>query len=275
MIYDGHALFGGANDSKETFIKRLDEAGFSKVLLTSYPPESIVLFGLEKPADRLGLVMEWKAAYPDRIYPFYWIDPLEDDVFDQIDRAVAAGVSGFKVICNRHYPNDDRPMQVWEYIAKTNKPLLFHSGISWSNAPNRSTSVYNRPVYFEDLFFVPNLKFALAHVSWPWHDECLAVFGKWEHAKRHGHTTSELYLNTTPGTPEIYREELFFKIYNIGYRIEDNLMFGTDCTTDYNADYAKQIVAMDKKALDSVGVTQEQREKYYVKNFCRFVGIEA
>jgi predicted TIM-barrel fold metal-dependent hydrolase len=220
------------------------------------------------PAAALVQVMEW-AAFSDRIIPFYWIDPLEEDAFEQVDKAVAAGIVGFKVICNRHFPGDDRPMQVWERIAKTGKPILFHSGILYGNGP---WSQYNRPMGFEPLFEIPRLRFALAHVSRPWCDENLAVYGYWQSRRHKGTTSAEMFIDTTPGTPRIYRREVLGKIYSIGYDIEDNVIFGTDYNNRYNSDYTKQILAMDKDALDNAGATPAQREKYYSKNLLRFLG---
>ena len=277
MLIDCHVHTSPASQAKEELIKQLDTAGIDQMVLLSFHPASFyrkeileggAIFGKPiTPAAALAQVMEW-AAFSNRIIPFFWIDPLEEDAFDQVDKAVAAGIAGFKVICNRHFPGDDRPMQVWEHIAKTGKPILFHSGILYGSGP---WSQYNRPVGFEPLFEIPKLRFALAHVSWPWCDENLAVYGYWQNRKEHGTTSAEMFIDTTPGTPRIYRREVFFKMYHIGYDIENNVIFGTDCNNKYDSGYAKEILAMDKDALDNAGVSAEQREKYYSKNFLRFL----
>jgi len=248
----------------------MDAAGIGTIVVLSYRPKSFCRPGqaIVSPAAALKATMDW-AAESDRIIPFYWIDPLEDDAFDQVDRAVSAGIAGFKVICNRHYPGDDRPMRVFERIAAAHKPMLFHSGILYSGTPS---SHYCRPANFEPLFFIPSLRFALAHVSWPWHDECLATYGHWQYLKEDGSVSSEMFIDATPGTPEIYREEVLRKIYTVGFGLEDNVIFGTDCNTIYDDAYAREILAMDKRALDAIGVSAENREKYYEKNFLRFLG---
>jgi predicted TIM-barrel fold metal-dependent hydrolase len=277
MIIDCHVHTNTDSQSGDALIKQIDAAGIDRIILLSYHPVSFALEREKKdaimgkarsPAEALSAVMEM-AAYSDRIIPFFWIDPLEEEAFDQVDRAVAAGIAGFKVICNRHFPGEDRPMQVWERIAKTGRPILFHSGILYGNGP---WSQYNRPVGFEPLFDIPNLRFALAHVSWPWHDENLAVYGYWQSRRRAGTTSAEMFIDTTPGTPHIYRREVFAKIYSIGYDIEDNVIFGTDCSSVYDSKYAGEILEMDKDALDHAGVTAEQREKYYSRNVMRFLG---
>ena len=276
MIIDCHVHTNPAPQSKEELLKQLDIAGIDRMVLLSYHPASFYrksdiegdIFGRPMtPADALAQVMEW-AAFSKRVIPFFWIDPLEEDAFDQVDKAVAAGIAGFKVISNRRFPGDEKPMQVWERIALANKPILFHSGILYGNGP---WSQFNRPVGFEPLLEIPKLRFALAHVSWPWCDENLAVYGYWLSRKSHGTTSAEMFIDTTPGTPRIYRREVFSKIYGIGYDIENNLIFGTDCLNKYDSSYAKGILAMDKDALDNAGVSAEQREKYYSKNFLRFL----
>lgn len=269
MIYDCHVHTHSFNIVPETCLARLDVAGIDKMILLSYQPAAFCKKARhpEASAARLSHVMKWAAA-SDRFIPFYWIDPTEEDAMDQAKKAIDAGVVGFKVICVYHYPGDERAMRVYEYIAAAGKPMLFHSGILYSPTPS---SEYNRPSAFEPLFHISKLRFALAHVSWPWHDECLAVYGHWQNSKEAGEINSEMFIDTTPGTPEIYREEVFRKLYGIGYDIENNIIFGTDCNNEYDDAYALSILAMDKRALDAVGISAEKREKYYYKNLERFL----
>ena len=276
MIIDCHVHTNPLPQSKEELLKQLDAAGIDRITLLSYHPASFyregstddAIYGKPMtPAAALAQVMEW-AAFSDRIIPFYWIDPLEEDAFDQVDKAIASGIAGFKVICNRHFPGDDKPMQVWERIAKAGKPILFHSGILYGNGP---WSQYNRPVGFEPLLDIPRLRFAMAHVSWPWCDENLAVYGFSRSRKRRNTTSAEMFIDTTPGTPRIYRREVFNKIYNIGYDIENNVIFGTDCNSNYSPEKVSRILSMDKDALDHAEVSSAQREKYYSMNFLRFL----
>ena len=73
----------------------------------------------------------------------------------------------------------------------------------WDGKPS---GPYNRPVGFESLLEVQGLRFCMAHVSWPWCDELVAVYGK----VLNGYTnrrdlTVEMFVDITPGTPPIYR----------------------------------------------------------------------
>lgn len=269
---DCHVHMSKKLDDPGKMLAQLDEAGVAGAVVLSFPPER---YGETceadcpvKAKDRLKLVMDW-AKQSDRIYPFFWIDPMDEDALEQVDMAVEAGIASFKVICDRFYPYEDRPMEVWHYIAQKKKPILFHSGILYSPYP---ASINNRPVHFEQLFTVPNLRFALAHVSWPWHDECMALYGHWQYEREEQNTTTEMFIDTTPGTPKYYREEVLTKLYHTGIRIEDNILFGTDCVTDYNVDYCKMIRDRDQEIFARIGVTQEQQEKYFGGNLLRFLG---
>lgn len=271
---DCHVHMGKKLDDPRRMLAQLDEAEVDGAVVLSFPPER---FGEKctpdcplKAKERLKLVMDW-AGQSDRIYPFFWIDPLEEDALEQVDMAVEAGIDAFKVICDRYYPYEDRPMEVWNRIAQKKKPILFHSGILYSPYP---ASINNRPVHFEQLFTVPDLRFALAHVSWPWHDECMALYGHWQYEHEEQNTTTEMFIDTTPGTPGFYREEVLNKLYHTGIRIEDNILFGTDCTTDYNTDYSKMVRNRDLEILPRIGVTKEQQEKYFYRNLMRFLGRE-
>ena len=112
----------------------------------------------------------------------------------------------------------------------------------------------------------------MGHCSWPWIDECIALYGKFLNAKtvRGG---AEMFFDITPGTPEIYRAELLTKLYTLGYDVGDNIMFGTDTSADaYSYKWAGEWLNRDGEILDDLGVSLEYREKLYHKNLFRFLG---
>ena len=63
-------------------------------------------------------------------------------------------------------------MEVFRTISQADRPILFHSGILWDGKPS---GPYNHPAGFESLLEVDGLRFCLAHISWPWCDELIAV----------------------------------------------------------------------------------------------------
>lgn len=251
---------------KDVFYHSTEEAGISGGVLLSLPPAAFDGNTCGNP-ERMDKVLKLAEGKED-FYPFYWIDPLENAARDQVDAAVSLGISGFKIICVDDYPGNEKAMKVYERIAYHNKPVLFHSGILWNR---RDSSNFNRPANFECLIGVPGLRFALAHVSWPWHDECLAVFGKYIYSNRHGNMNT-MVIDLTPGTPEIYRKEVLTKLYRIGYDVEDHVIWGTDNFSEsYDVGWAKNWTRIDEEIFRELKLTEKQIDKIFEKNLLKFI----
>ncbi|MFC1452124.1 amidohydrolase family protein [Verrucomicrobiota bacterium] len=273
MILDGHIHIRGGSEDPGLLARRFGEAGVEGGSIISLPPSSFRGFG--EPLtnqERLDNLLSWCRA-GSHLYPFYWIDPLENDAAEQVDVAVAGGVRGFKVICNRFPPGHEKAMPVYRSIARAGKPMLFHSGILWDGAPS---SPFNRPAGFEALLEVDGLRFCLAHISWPWCDECLAVYGKFLNAfTRRSGLSVEMFIDVTPGTPPIYRREALTKLYTIGYDVESNVIFGSDsCANDYGTAWVREWIERDTAILGELGVSGESVELLMSGNLLRFVGEE-
>lgn len=274
MKLDGHIHIRDGEIDSKGFLRRLEESGFGGGLILSIHPASASFPEIGKctpSSERLDNLIEW-TSISENLFPFFWIDPLENDAIEQVDLAVEKGVMGFKVICNNYYPSDERAMDVFRAIADKQKPLLFHSGILWDGRP---TSKYNRPVEFETLLDIAKLKFSLAHVAWPWFDELIAVYGKFQNAySRNPESSCEMFIDLSPGTPVIYRKEVLTILLTVGYDIENNLVFGSDSfTNDYNIQWSQQWINCDDSIYDEIGVSQKIKNKIYKDNLRRFVGI--
>jgi predicted TIM-barrel fold metal-dependent hydrolase len=123
--------------------------------------------------------------------------------------------------------------------------------------------------------FIPGLRFSLAHISWPWCDECIAVYGHFQSNKHSGRIKdSEMFIDFTPGTPPVYRKEAIDKVLTSGAECRDNILFGVDCVANnYSSDYAASIIARDNDIFASLCLGDDFKEKYYEKNLMRFLGI--
>jgi predicted TIM-barrel fold metal-dependent hydrolase len=268
-IFDMHIHARTAPPVPELLLSRLADAGiYGCSVISNRPLEMNPETGTDFDA-RLSQVLEWSRGYEDRIVPILWIHPKETEIKKKICRAVDAGVAAFKVICNNFYVGDPISMDMMEAIAETGKPVIFHSGISWDGTPS---SHYNRPANWEALLELKNLKFSLAHCSWPWIDECIAVYGKFLNALSKGKTV-EMFVDLTPGTPEIYREELFYKLFSVGYDVPNNIMYGTDSRAEnYQTAWAKKWLAIDTALFDKFNIPPKMRQKIFHDNFMRFLG---
>ena len=270
MILDGHVHMTSQAGDAGDLCDRMKQGGVDGGIILSMPPEATRPpgFGQAEASDeRLDGVLA-RCAGRENLYPFFWIDPTEADALAQVSMAVERGVMGFKVICSRHYPGDPREMKTYRAIAEADKPILFHSGILWDGPV--ASSQYNRPAGFECMLEVQNSRFALAHISWPWCDELIAVYGKF----RNTGGSSELFVDTTPGTPEIYRREALTKLFTVGYKVADNVFFGTDCRAEeYGADWAATWIDRDRQILTDIGLAPETIDAVFAGNLNRFLGI--
>jgi predicted TIM-barrel fold metal-dependent hydrolase len=270
MKLDAHIHVGAGAARPERLRREMHAAGIDGGCLISPPPQWWRRGRLVQApaAERLALLKRWTDGAPV-LFPLFWIDPTEPDARQQVDAAVSAGVAGFKVICSAHAPGDPRAMPVYRAIARHDKPVLFHSGILWDG---RASSDFNRPAAFEALLEVPRLRFALAHMSWPWLDECLAVYGKFLNASQMRPEAPEMFIDLTPGTPPIYRREALVKLYTIGYDVQENVLFGTDCVTaTYNAGWSREWQARDAAILETLGVGRAAVANYFGRNLQRWL----
>jgi len=269
-IYDMHVHAHNTPANPAGLLARLEEAGMYGACIFSHNPEG---FLLEKPGisfeARMAELKAWTKGYEDRLFPVLWVHPDDDNVIENIRRAADEGVAAFKIICNNFYIYEEKPMAMLREMARLGKPVFFHSGILWDG---QVSSAYNRPLNWEALLKIDGLRFSMGHCSWPWIDECIALYGKFLNAMIKGNT-AEMFFDTTPGTPEIYRRELFTKLYALGYDVGNNVMFGTDTYAhDHNTAWSKKWLEIDRKIMDDLGVSRAYREKLYGGNLLRFLG---
>ncbi len=271
MVLDGHIhIWDGAVDQAK-LLERMHQGGVDGGNLLSQAPASFDgSLKAGSPQVRLKNLMAWCLDAPV-LQPFFWIDPVETDAVAQVAMAVDMGVVGFKVICDHFYPGDERAMRTFRAITAAGKPIMFHSGILFDGKP---TSQYNRPGNFEAMLAIPGVKFSLAHISWPWVDECIAVYGKFAAARCRSGVDAEMYIDTTPGTPRIYRRDALTKIFTVGYDVANNVFYGSDCTAGiYDSDYANMWLTRDLAILEDLKVDATVVENVFANNVRRFVGV--
>ena len=245
--------------SRAQMFDGMREAGVAGgIIFSTAPPDKHPKRKGDPAEARVDEVLQVCAAEKDlELYPFLYINPIEPDAVAQVAMAKSKGVKGFKIICTQHYPGDERAIPTYQAMAAANMPLLFHSGILFGSTP---TSDFNRPAAFEPLMFVEGLRFAMAHMSWPWCEEMIAVYGKIRNAKNHNPNAAELWVDTTPGTPLYGRAEFMHRFYQFGTKsISQRIMFGTDCMlgTGYNAEAATRMIEHDEQVSSVYGANAQ------------------
>jgi hypothetical protein len=106
------------------------------------------------------------------------------------------------------------------------------------------------------------LRFSLAHLSWPWVDECIALFGRFRAAAGWQLDRCQMWIDTCRGTPDAWREEALRKA--VPFCGMQRLMFGVDSTPARLAENAPVHVAKDRMILENLmGLTAEQIEMFF------------
>ena len=269
--FDMHIHALNTKPNPEYLIQKLDASGiYGACVFSNWPKKANEKLGTSF-NERLEEILSWTKGFEDRLFPVLWIHPYEENIIENIHIAAKRGIAAFKIICTNFYIYEERCIKVLEEIAKLNLPVIFHSGILWDG---QVSSNFNRPLNWEALLGIKGLRFSMGHCSWPWIDECIAMYGKFLNALRYnGDDNAEMFFDITPGTPEIYREELLTKLYTIGYDVSNNVMFGTDSNAhEYSVDWANKWLDIDRIIFEKLGVSKENQEKLYYSNLMRFLG---
>ncbi len=271
-IFDGHFHARMTEANPKDLLQKMEKAGVyggcvfsNKPYIPGQPYKTVYSF-----QQRMDEVLSWTKDYPDRLFPVIWVHPDEENLIENLSLAKENGICAFKMCANDYYVYEEKAIKVLKEMARIDMPVFFHSGILWSDGTPESK--YNKPLNWEALIEIEGLRFSMGHCSWPWVDECIAMYGEFLNGLI-SKNTAEMYFDITPGTPKIYREELLTKLYTVGYDVGNNIFFGTDANAfDYNSEWAADWLETDRKIMDKLGVSKENRQKLYHDNLLRFLG---
>jgi len=295
-IWDCHCHVRG-DETGDEVLRHMDAAGVERITLFSqfppvwaYPRDWKDALGLD-PVDFTGRpackggdhvpfrredvrtsiehIAKVQAADPSRIYGMLWAEPRAPGIVEEIEYAIVdQGLRGVKMIPDHWSPGDELLMPIYEKMEELGKPIMFHSGILYGFG---DSSQYCRPVLFETLLHFPKLRFSLAHISWPWVDECIATFGRMRAAGGYGQRTPQMWIDTCRGTPDAWREEALRKA--IPFCGIEYLMFGVDGVPETLPKNAPVHARKDLDILRNViGLPQEQIETFFWGAAERFFG---
>jgi predicted TIM-barrel fold metal-dependent hydrolase len=129
-------------------------------------------------------VAEKAAANSDVLIPFASIDPAKGKAGAREARRLIRefGIRGFKFHPSMQgfYPNDRSAYVLYEAIAEAGLPALFHTGQTGvgSGMPGGAgiRLKYSNPMHIDDVAVdFPDIRIIIAHPSFPWQEEALAV----------------------------------------------------------------------------------------------------
>ena len=188
--------------------------------------------------------------------PVFWINPQARDAEKQLEAAVKNGIKALKIICYTCFPREIIPFL--NQVAESGLPVIFHSGVLYSWHP---AADYNRPMAFEYLRDVGNLKMSMAHLSWPWTAEFTSLFGELTCAEvNYPGNYCSLYADLTPGTPAVFRRDALRQFLLTGYRnIEFRTVWGTDNRVEnYSSAAALRWQKIDRILLEEISRDAEE-----------------
>lgn len=138
----------------------------------------------EEPVPSNEEVADLAAEHGDVVIPFASIDPARGRAGVNAARRLIAdhGVRGFKFHPNTQafFPDDRVAYPLYEVIEEAGLIALFHTGQTGVGARTRGGGgirlKYSDPMHVDDVAVdFPDLKIVLAHPSFPWQEEALAV----------------------------------------------------------------------------------------------------
>ena len=208
-------------------------------------------------------VAEAAALNPDVIIPFASIDPHKGRMgVKEVARLVREfGVRGFKFHPNvqAFAPNDRIAYPLYEAIEAEGAIAVFHTGQTGIGAGARGGGgirlKYSNPMLIDDVAVdFPDLPIILAHPSFPWQDEALAVA-----------THKPLvYIDLSGWSPKYFPPQL---VQYANTLLRDKVLFGSDyplLTPDrWLADFEK------------LPIKDEVRPKILKENAARLLGLAA
>ena len=208
-------------------------------------------------------VAEAAAANPDVIIPFASIDPHKGRLgAKEATRLVRDfGVRGFKFHPNvqAFAPNDRLAYPLYEAIAEAGAIAVFHTGQTGIGAGARGGGgirlKYSNPMLVDDVAAdFPDMPIILAHPSFPWQDEALAVATH----------KPQVHIDLSGWSPKYFPPQL---VQYANSLLQDKVLFGSDyplLTPDrWLADFAK------------LPIKDEVRPKILKENAARLLGLAA
>ncbi len=167
---------------------------------------------------------ELAAQNSDVLIPFASIDPAKGKLGAREARRLVEsfGIRGFKFHPSMQgfYPNDRSAYVLYEAIAEAGVPALFHTGQTGVGAGmpggNGIRLKYSNPMYLDDVATdFPQMPIILAHPSFPWQEEALAVATH----------KPNLYIDLSGWSPK-YFPEILVRYCNTLLR--HKMLFGSD-----------------------------------------------
>ena len=169
-------------------------------------------------------VADLAAEHDDIVIPFASIDPHKGKLGAREARDLVEkhGVKGFKFhgIAQNAHPADRMAYPIYEVIAEYKLPAIFHTGHSGMGTGMPGGGglrlKYGQPILIDDVAVdFPDMKFILAHPSWPWTDESLSM----------ALHKDNVFIDLSGWSPKYFPKQV---IQYANTQLKHKMMFGSD-----------------------------------------------
>ena len=207
-------------------------------------------------------VAEDAARHPDAQIPFARIDPLRGRMGAREVRRLVQhhGGRGFKFhpSAQGFYPNDRAAYTVYEAIAEAGLPAIFHSGQTGVGAGLPGGGgirlKYSDPMFLDDVAVdFPAMPIVIAHPSFPWQDNALAVATH----------KPNVYIDLSGWSPRYFPPQL---VHHANTLLKHKVLFGSDYPVITPDRWLQDFEALD--------IRPEVRPLILKRNAIRLLGLD-
>ena len=187
---------------------------------------AFVVFTVDSPKEPRPITNEEVAELAhkeDNAIPFASIDPHRKDAVLRARTLITDyKVKGFKFhpSVQEFFPHDRLAYPLYEVIAEAKLPALFHTGQTGVGAGTRGGGgirlKYSNPLHLDDVAAdFPDMPIILAHPSFPWQEEALAVATH----------KPQVYIDLSGWSPKYFPPIL---VQYANTLLKDKILFGSD-----------------------------------------------
>ena len=204
---------------------------------------------------------ELMEQHPKQFIGFGSVDPWKGRAaVKEAERSAKLGLRGLKFMPNmqQFYPNEKRFYPLWETAQELGLVVLFHTGTTGVGAGRPGGGgiklKYSRPIpYVDDVAAdFPDLRIIMAHPSWPWQEEQLAMLVH----------KPNLYMDLSGWSPKYFQPSLVQYAKTL---IQDKVLFGSDYP----------VINPERWLTDFEGLEfpEEVRKKILLENASKLLGV--
>jgi uncharacterized protein len=240
-IIDVHTHTSGsdADGPADGVVRCMDQCGVEQAFMFAPMLQPHGLELTDQHADDIRKHNDYIASYcaqsPERLLAFCVLNPNPSLAGGDLDAAVALmveearrcyhelGIRGVKLVPDNWSVRDRRVLPLFQELAQLGMYAAFHSGIFL----DERSSEFCRPASYEGLHLIPGFHGHIAHLSWPWVDECIATLAmETFHATQQPKDHWQLKADLSFGCPPDWQLDCLRRAFDM--LPHDMLMYASD-----------------------------------------------